>query len=58
MALLIQKMKKQEKETIDERVKVPESDKMIRRETELVRGYGAQDPGGPESFAHLRTSLL
>ena len=42
----IQKITKHDKETIVKRVKeVPASDKTVCRETELVRGYEAQDPG-------------
>ena len=44
MTFLIQKITKQDKETIDKRVKeVPDSEKTVCRETELVRGYEAQD---------------
>ena len=40
---MIQKITKEDKETIDKRAKeVPESDKTVCRETELVRGHGAQ----------------
>ena len=40
MTFLIQKMTNQDKETIDKRAKdVPESDKTVCRETELVRGF-------------------
>ena len=59
MTLLIPWMTKQDKETIDKRVEeVPESDKTACRETELVRGYEAQDRRVLESSAHLRTLLL
>ena len=48
---LIKKITKQDKETIDKRTKeVPESHKTICRETELVRGYEAQDRGGAQVF--------
>ena len=56
MTFLIQKITKQDKETIVKRVKeVPESDETVCRETELVRGYEAQDRVVPESFPHLRS---
>ena len=57
LKFLIQKITKQDKETVDKRNKeVPESDKTVCWETELVRGYEAQERVVvPESFAHLRT---
>ena len=62
MTLLIQKITKQDKETIDKRVKeVPESDKTVSRETELMRGYEAQDRGGARvfcSFAEIVAVML
>ena len=44
---LIQKITKQDKETIDKRVKeVPELDKTVRPGTQLLCGYDAQDRDG------------
>ena len=60
MTFLLEKITKQEKETIDKRAKeVPESDKTVCRETEMVRGYEAQDQSSARVlFAHLRSQLL
>ena len=59
MSCLIQENTKQDKVTTDERFKeVPESEKTVCRESELVRGYEAQDRVVPGSFAHLRIKLL
>ena len=51
MTLFIKKITKQDKESIDKQVKeLPESDKTVCRETEVVRGYEAQDRGGARVF--------
>ena len=57
MAFLIQKITKQDKETIDKRVKeVPESDKKVCWDTELVLGQEAQ--GSPSLLLICGTQLL
>ena len=51
MSFLIRKITKQDKKTIDKRVKeVPESDETVCRETELALGYEAQDREGVRVF--------
>ena len=58
MTFLIQKITKQEKETIDKRAKeAPQSDKTVCRETELVRGCEAQDWGGARVFCSVADSV-
>ena len=58
MTFLIQKTTKQDKETIVKRAKeVPESDKTVCRETELVRGYEAQDWGGARVFCSFADTV-
>ena len=50
----MKKITKQDKETINKRAKeVPESFKTVCRETELVRGFEAQDRGGARIFCSL-----
>ena len=58
MTCLIQKITKQDKETVDKRVKeVPESDKTVCRETELVPRYEAQDLGGARVFCSFADTV-